>query len=72
MSILYKIALVLLIIGGLNWGLVGIFEFNAVGWLLGGSASWLSRAVFIIVGLAAIVSIPALFASDSGNGASES
>ena len=51
MSVIYKICLVLLIVGGLNWGLVGLFDFNLVGWLFGGAASWLSRAIFTLVGV---------------------
>ena len=57
MQTLYKICLVLLIIGGLNWGLVGLFSFNLVGWLFGGVASVLSRIIFVIVGVAAICAI---------------
>lgn len=56
-----KICLLLLIVGGVNWGLVGLFQFDFVGWLLGGSASMWSRAVFVIVGAAAICAIPGLF-----------
>lgn len=69
MSVMYKICLVLLIVGGLNWGLVGLFNFNLVAWLFGGAASWLSRIIFILVGIAAICSIPALFmpTDDSSN-----
>ena len=63
-----RIALTLLIIGGLNWGCVGLFQFDLVGWLLGGSASIFSRIVFVIVGLAGLCSIPGLFASDGGDG----
>lgn len=47
------IALVLVIIGGLNWGLVGLFGFNLVAAIFG-ELSWLSRAIYILVGLAAI------------------
>ena len=56
-----KICIALLIIGGINWGLVGLFSFNLVGWLFGGSASVLSRIIFSVVGLAALGAIPALF-----------
>lgn len=42
-------------------GLVGLFRFDCVGWLLGGTASIFSRIVFTIVGLAALVAIPMLF-----------
>ena len=37
MQTFYKICLILMIIGGINWGLVGLFQFDFVGWLLGGS-----------------------------------
>ena len=49
-----KIALVLAIIGGLNWGSIGIFQFDLVGFLFGGQSSTFSRVIFILVGLAAI------------------
>ena len=71
MLTLYKICLVLLIIGGLNWGLVGLFSFNLVGWLFGGVASVLSRIIFVIVGVAAICAIPSLFSSASGSGSEQ-
>ncbi len=45
MNLFYKICIVLIIIGGINWGLIGLFGFDAVAWLLGGSASLLSRTV---------------------------
>lgn len=64
MKVFYKVCLVLLIIGGINWGLVGLFSFNCVGWLLGGSASVLSRIVYVIVGVAALCAIPDLFSSN--------
>jgi uncharacterized membrane protein YuzA (DUF378 family) len=60
----YKVCLVLLIIGGINWGLVGLFQFDLVGWLFGGSASILSRIIFVIVGIAGLCAIPSLFSSD--------
>ena len=44
MQTFYKICLILMIIGGINWGLVGLFQFDFVGWLLGGSSSiWQKR-----------------------------
>ena len=64
MQTFYKVCLILMIIGGINWGLVGLFQFGFVGWLLGGSMSWLSRTVFIVVGAAALCLIPGLFAPD--------
>ena len=51
MQTFYKICLILMIVGGINWGLVGLFQFDFVGWLLGGSASIWSRIVFTLVGV---------------------
>ena len=59
-----KIALTLLIIGGINWGLVGIFNFDLVEWLFGGTDSIISRAIYIIVAISAIWCISLLFRSD--------
>ncbi len=56
-----KIALALAIVGGLNWGAVGLFQFDLVAFLLGGPDSVLSRAVYTVVGLAAIWCISLLF-----------
>ena len=60
-----RIALILLVIGGLNWGLVGIFQFDLVAWLFGGASSIISRAVYIIVALSAIWCISLLFRKES-------
>lgn len=59
--IMDKIALVLAIIGGLNWGLVGIFKFDLVAFLFGGQTASVSRVVYTLVGLAAIWCISLLF-----------
>lgn len=59
--IMDKIALVLAIIGGLNWGSIGIFGFDLVAFLCGGAASAISRVVYTLVGLAAIWCISLLF-----------
>ncbi len=55
------IALLLSIIGGLNWGLIGIFQFDLVAWLFGGQGSILSRIVYTVVGLSALWCISLLF-----------
>jgi uncharacterized membrane protein YuzA (DUF378 family) len=55
MKPLHWIALVLVIVGALNWGLVGFFQFDLVAALFGGSASLLSRIVYTLVGLSGIV-----------------
>ena len=62
---LNKIALILLIVGGLNWGLVGLFNFDLVAFIFG-AGSLLARAVYVLVALGAIVAIPMLIDS-SGN-----
>ena len=55
-----KICLLLLIIGGLNWGIIGIFNFNTVAWIFGGGGSIFARIIYTVVGLAALVCIPYL------------
>lgn len=59
--IMDKIALILAIIGGLNWGSIGVFGFDVVAYLCGGSASAVSRVIYTLVGLAAIWCISLLF-----------
>ncbi|MDO5124813.1 MAG: DUF378 domain-containing protein [Ruminococcus sp.] len=56
-----KIALFLLIVGGLNWGLVGIFQFDLVAFLFGGSAAIFSRIVYVLVAISAIWCISLFF-----------
>lgn len=55
------IALILSIIGSINWGLVGIFQFDLVAWLFGGQDAVLSRIIYALVGLAGIWCISMLF-----------
>ncbi len=59
--IMDRIALVLAIIGGLNWGCVGLFRFDVVAWLFGGQTATVSRVIYTLVGLAAIWCISLLF-----------
>ena len=54
MRVVYRIALVLVIIGGLNWGLVGFFDYNLVDGLFG-EGSVVSRVVYALVGLSALL-----------------
>lgn len=56
-----KIALTLLIIGGLNWGSVGLFQFDLVAWIFGGQTGIVSRIVYVLVGLSAIWCVSLLF-----------
>lgn len=59
--IIDKIALILAIIGGLNWGSIGIFGFDLVAFAFGGSGSALSRVIYTLVGLSAVWCISLLF-----------
>ena len=56
-----SIALILAIVGCLNWGLVGLLKFDLVAWLFGGSGSLFSRLVYTVVALAGIWCITFLF-----------
>ncbi len=58
-----KIALILTIIGGLNWGLIGIFQFDLVAWIFGGQSAIISRVIYTLVALGAIWCISMLFDS---------
>lgn len=59
--ILDKIALILAIVGGLNWGSIGIFGFDLVAFAFGGSDSAVSRIIYTLIGLAAVWCISLLF-----------
>lgn len=61
--VLDKIALALTIIGSLNWGSVGIFKFDVVAWIFGGTESVGARIVYTLVALAGIWCISLLFRS---------
>lgn len=56
-----KIALTLLVIGGINWGSVGLFQFDIVAFLAGGQSGIISRIIYVIVGLSALWCISLLF-----------
>jgi uncharacterized membrane protein YuzA (DUF378 family) len=62
MKPLNLITLILLIVGGLNWGLVGLFNFDLVATLFGAN-SILARVVYLLVGLSALWQLVALFAA---------
>lgn len=61
MKTLDYIALILLIIGGINWLLVGIFQWDLVAALFGGAAGIISRIIYILVGISALYCIKLLF-----------
>ena len=49
-----RIALILAVVGGLNWGLVGLFGFDLVAWLFGSQTAVLARVVYVVVALSAL------------------
>ena len=56
-----RLALIILIIGGLNWGSIGLFNFDIVSWIFSGSAHIVARIIFTIVGLCALWCVSILF-----------
>ena len=56
-----RIALILAIVGGLNWGSIGLFQFDLVAWICGGQSSLLSRIIYTVVGLAGVWCISLIF-----------
>lgn len=60
-----KIALALAIIGGLNWGTIGLFNVDLVALICGGSGTWFARIIYAVVGLAALWCLTLLFRPES-------
>ena len=56
-------SLVLIILGALNWGLWGFFQFDFVAWIFNGNTTWLARLVYALIGLAGLWSIRCLLKS---------
>ena len=56
-----KLALILVIIGAVNWGSIGLFQFDIVGWIFGGQSAIISRIIFTLVGLAGLWAITFFF-----------
>jgi uncharacterized membrane protein YuzA (DUF378 family) len=56
-----RLALLLVIVGALNWGLIGLFQFDLVAALFGGQTSWISRIVYSLVGLSGLWAMTLLF-----------
>ena len=61
MMIANKIALIVAIVGALNWGLIGLFSFDAVAWISGGATTILARIIYVLVAVAGIWCISMLF-----------
>ena len=60
MRTIQVIALVLVIIGAINWGLIGLFDFNLVALIFGGAESMLTKVVYILVGISGLLSFKEL------------
>jgi uncharacterized protein len=61
MSAIQRIALLLVIIGAVNWGLIGFFQFDLVAAIFGGQDSGLARVVYALVGLSGLLTLSMLF-----------
>ncbi|MDF2607778.1 MAG: hypothetical protein K0S34_1974 [Bacillales bacterium] len=61
MSTIQRIALVFTIIGALNWGLIGFFQFDLVAAIFGGQNAALSRIVYGLVGICGLINLGLLF-----------
>ena len=66
--ILDRIALILTIVGALNWGSIGLFQFDIVAWAFGGSDSIVSRVIYTVIALAALWCISLLFRDNTEAG----
>ena len=55
------IALILTIVGALNWGLIGLCKFDLVAWIFGGQTAFISRIIYGLVGVAGLWCISLLF-----------
>ena len=64
MSLFQRLALTLTIIGALNWGLIGLFNYDLVASLFGGMESLISRIIYSLVGLAGVINLALLFSED--------
>ena len=58
-----RIALLLIVVGGVNWGSVGLFQYDLVGALFGGMSGVVSRIIFTLVGVAALWCVSLFFRS---------
>lgn len=61
MSLIQRIALILTVIGAINWGLIGFFQFDLVAFLFGGQDAIISRVVYALVGISGLINIGLIF-----------
>ena len=67
MKVVDRIALILVIIGALNWGSVGLFAFDCVAFICGGQLAVVSRSIYALVGIAGLWCITLLFRDSADN-----
>jgi uncharacterized membrane protein YuzA (DUF378 family) len=60
-----RIALILVTIGALNWGSIGLFQFDVIAWIFGGQGAVVSRILYTVVALAGIWCLSLLFRENS-------
>lgn len=65
MKVLRRIALALIVIGAINWGLVGLFQYDLVGSIFGGTTSGFARFIYTLVGISGVISLGMLFNPDT-------
>lgn len=56
-----RISLILVVIGALNWGSIGLFQFDVVAWIFGGQGAVVSRIIYTLVALAGVWCLSLLF-----------
>ena len=56
-----RISLILVVIGALNWGSIGLFQFDIVAWIFGGQGAVISRIIYTLVALAGVWCLSLLF-----------
>ncbi len=65
---LKRIALIVMIIGAINWGLIGFLNFDLVAYIFGGQTALFSRIIYAVVGVAGLFAITFLFNRESYGG----
>ena len=71
MQVIDRIALILAIVGGLNWGSIGLFRFDIVAWICQGQDSVIARVIYTLVALAGLWCISLLFRKREASSYSE-
>ena len=56
-----RISLILVVVGAINWGAIGLFQFDLVAWLFGGQSAIISRIIYTVIALAGIWCLSLLF-----------